>query len=240
MSRGRGRSWSQRGRARGSAAITPRPSSASADARSSRRASSGSTSRTGSMPSSSGAAGVGGADDPPGRGARCLEGRLGRDRRRDAGRVRPQRAAEVPDDALVVVVHDAARPWWTTRSWSACSVGSQRAWTASSWAAAPRHVKRVERSVVVETIRREELVAVQTPQAFLADRSARRTPATSPARRTARADRAWAEGSASWPAIRASRRSRPPTISRSSKDCSRSRSPRCRFARSSSTSARRS
>ncbi len=77
--------------------------------------------------------------------------------------------AEVPEDALVVLVHDAARPLIgdaviervlapLSEGWDGVVPGLRLADT----------VKRVERDTVVETVDREGLVGVQTPQAFLA------------------------------------------------------------------------
>ena len=76
--------------------------------------------------------------------------------------------AEVPEDALVVLVHDAARPLVSDavlervlaplgEGWEGVVPGLPLADT----------VKRVERDAVVETVDREGLVGVQTPQAFL-------------------------------------------------------------------------
>jgi 2-C-methyl-D-erythritol 4-phosphate cytidylyltransferase len=76
---------------------------------------------------------------------------------------------EVPDDALVVLVHDAARPLVSdaviervlaplSEGWDGAVPGARLADT----------VKRVRGDAVVETVSRDELVAVQTPQAFLA------------------------------------------------------------------------
>lgn len=77
--------------------------------------------------------------------------------------------AAVPDDADVIVVHDAARP--------AAGVALFRsvidAVRAGADAAIPGipvtdTLKRVEGSTVVETLDRDALVVVQTPQAFTA------------------------------------------------------------------------
>ena len=76
--------------------------------------------------------------------------------------------AEVPDDALVVLVHDAARPFVSeavlervlaplSEGWEAVVPGLPLADT----------VKRVDGDRVLETVDRGGLVAVQTPQAFL-------------------------------------------------------------------------
>jgi 2-C-methyl-D-erythritol 4-phosphate cytidylyltransferase len=77
--------------------------------------------------------------------------------------------AEIPEDAVVVLVHDAARPVLPedviervlaplSDGWDGAVPGLPLADT----------VKRVQGSAVVETLRRDELVAVQTPQAFVA------------------------------------------------------------------------
>lgn len=77
--------------------------------------------------------------------------------------------AEVPPDAAVVLVHDAARPLLTdeviervlaplSEGWDGVVPGLPLADT----------VKRVRDGAVVETLARDELVAVQTPQSFLA------------------------------------------------------------------------
>jgi 2-C-methyl-D-erythritol 4-phosphate cytidylyltransferase len=64
--------------------------------------------------------------------------------------------AEVPEDAAVIVVHDAARP--LGEGFDGAVPGLPLADT----------VKRVRDGVVVETVPRDELVTVQTPQAFVA------------------------------------------------------------------------
>jgi 2-C-methyl-D-erythritol 4-phosphate cytidylyltransferase len=77
--------------------------------------------------------------------------------------------ASVPDDAEVVVVHDAARPLAGADLFDA-TVAAVRAGADGAIAAAPvtDTVKRVEGERVVETLDRTALVAVQTPQAFAA------------------------------------------------------------------------
>ncbi|MFL5945132.1 MAG: 2-C-methyl-D-erythritol 4-phosphate cytidylyltransferase [Gaiellaceae bacterium] len=78
--------------------------------------------------------------------------------------------AEVPSDAAVVVVHDAARPLLEeevlgrvigvlSEGWDGAIPGLPLADT----------VKRIDGERVVETVPREQLRAVQTPQAFVAD-----------------------------------------------------------------------
>jgi 2-C-methyl-D-erythritol 4-phosphate cytidylyltransferase len=78
--------------------------------------------------------------------------------------------AEVPDDAIAVIVHDAARPLVDDdvvgRVLGPLSEGAAGVVPALRLVDT---VKRVRGSEVVETLDREELVAVQTPQAFPAD-----------------------------------------------------------------------
>ncbi len=77
--------------------------------------------------------------------------------------------AEVPEEASTVLVHDAARPLLPeeviARVLAALGEGFDGAVPALPVADT---VKRVADHVVVETLRRDELVAVQTPQAFAA------------------------------------------------------------------------
>lgn len=79
--------------------------------------------------------------------------------------------AEVPSEALVVVVHDAARPLLDDavlgRVLGALSESVDGAIPAMAVADT---VKRVDRGRVVETVDRASLVTVQTPQAFVAER----------------------------------------------------------------------
>ena len=76
---------------------------------------------------------------------------------------------EVPPDADVVLVHDAARPLLppelVPRLLDALAAGFDGAVPGLP---VPDTVKRVHDGVVVETPARDELVAVQTPQAFVA------------------------------------------------------------------------
>lgn len=76
--------------------------------------------------------------------------------------------AEVPDDALVVLVHDAARPLITDavieRVLAPLSDGFDGAVPGLPVADT---LKRLENGVVAETVSRDGLVSVQTPQAFL-------------------------------------------------------------------------
>jgi 2-C-methyl-D-erythritol 4-phosphate cytidylyltransferase len=77
--------------------------------------------------------------------------------------------ADVDEGALVVLVHDAARPLLeddvVERVLGPLADGFDGVVPAVS---VSDTVKRVERGVVVETVAREGLVAAQTPQAFLA------------------------------------------------------------------------
>ena len=78
--------------------------------------------------------------------------------------------AEIPDHAAVVIVHDAARPLVSDevigRVLAPLSEGYDGAVPVLPLADT---VKRVRSDEVVETLDRDELVASQTPQAFLAD-----------------------------------------------------------------------
>ncbi|HEV7525415.1 MAG TPA: 2-C-methyl-D-erythritol 4-phosphate cytidylyltransferase [Acidimicrobiia bacterium] len=73
----------------------------------------------------------------------------------------------VPESADVVVVHDAARPL-ASRALFARVVAAVRAGADAAVPAMPvtDTVKRVRDDVVVETVARDDLVTVQTPQAF--------------------------------------------------------------------------
>jgi 2-C-methyl-D-erythritol 4-phosphate cytidylyltransferase len=77
--------------------------------------------------------------------------------------------AEVPDDAAVILVHDAARPLLldavVERVIAALGEGFDGAVPGLPLADT---VKRVRGGVVTETVPRDELVTVQTPQAFVA------------------------------------------------------------------------
>ena len=78
--------------------------------------------------------------------------------------------AEVPEDAAVVLVHDAARPLLSEAVIERVLTPLSEGWDGVVPAVALADtVKRVEGDRVVETLRRDDLVAVQTPQAFLAD-----------------------------------------------------------------------
>ena len=77
--------------------------------------------------------------------------------------------AEVPDEAAIVLVHDAARPVLpdevVRRLLDALAEGFDGAVPVLP---AADTVKRVQDGVVVETLVRDELAVVQTPQAFVA------------------------------------------------------------------------
>jgi 2-C-methyl-D-erythritol 4-phosphate cytidylyltransferase len=77
--------------------------------------------------------------------------------------------AEVPADAEIVVVHDAARPLATDALFDAVvEAVASGADGAIPGLAVSDTIKRVDGRHVVATVDRENLVAVQTPQAFAA------------------------------------------------------------------------
>lgn len=77
--------------------------------------------------------------------------------------------AEVPEDAAAIVVHDAARPLVTETVLGRVLAPLSQGWDAAVPALPlPDTVKRVDGVAVIETLDRTELVAVQTPQAFVA------------------------------------------------------------------------
>jgi 2-C-methyl-D-erythritol 4-phosphate cytidylyltransferase len=78
-------------------------------------------------------------------------------------------AAEVPDDSLVLLVHDAARPVLPDEVIERVLGPLSDGWDGAVPALPVSDtVKRVENEQVVETVPREGLFAVQTPQAFVA------------------------------------------------------------------------
>lgn len=89
-----------------------------------------------------------------------------------ATRAESVRAAveEVPADAAIIVVHDAARPLLDDAIVERVLQPLAEGWHGAV-AALPLAdtVKRVRGRDVVETVDRSDLVAAQTPQAFLAD-----------------------------------------------------------------------
>ncbi len=77
---------------------------------------------------------------------------------------------DVPGDAAVVLVHDAARPLLREEVIERVLAPLSEGWDGVVPALPLADtVKRVEGDRVVETVQRADLVAVQTPQAFLAD-----------------------------------------------------------------------
>jgi 2-C-methyl-D-erythritol 4-phosphate cytidylyltransferase len=77
--------------------------------------------------------------------------------------------AEVPEDAAVVLVHDAARPLLPEDVVERVLAPLSEGWDGAVPAlAVPDTVKRVRGAEVVETLDRSELVLAQTPQAFVA------------------------------------------------------------------------
>jgi 2-C-methyl-D-erythritol 4-phosphate cytidylyltransferase len=77
--------------------------------------------------------------------------------------------AEVPGDAAVVLVHDAARPVLDDAVVERVVTALTDGWDGAVPALPVLDtVKRVDGERIVETLRREELRAVQTPQAFVA------------------------------------------------------------------------
>lgn len=74
---------------------------------------------------------------------------------------------EVPPDAAVVIVHDAARPLVTDAVIERVLTPLSEGWDGVVPAVPVKDtVKRVRGEEVVETLEREDLVAAQTPQAF--------------------------------------------------------------------------
>ncbi len=77
--------------------------------------------------------------------------------------------AEVPDDAAVALVHDAARPLLPDEVIERVLAPLGEGWDGVvPTLPVSDTVKRVESDRVVETLPRGDLVAVQTPQAFVA------------------------------------------------------------------------
>jgi 2-C-methyl-D-erythritol 4-phosphate cytidylyltransferase len=77
--------------------------------------------------------------------------------------------AEVPQDALIALVHDAARPLVTDEVVERVLAPLTDGWDGAVPAIPLADtVKRVAKDAVVETVDRSDLVAVQTPQAFAA------------------------------------------------------------------------
>ena len=77
--------------------------------------------------------------------------------------------AEVDSDAAVVAVHDAARPVLPEEVLERVLTALNEGWDGAVPALhLPDTIKRIRGGQIVETLPREELVAAQTPQAFLA------------------------------------------------------------------------
>jgi 2-C-methyl-D-erythritol 4-phosphate cytidylyltransferase len=77
---------------------------------------------------------------------------------------------EVPPDAAVILVHDAARPLLEDEVVERLLGALNEGWDGAVPAMPLSDtVKRVEGDRVVETLRRDELRTVQTPQAFVAE-----------------------------------------------------------------------
>jgi 2-C-methyl-D-erythritol 4-phosphate cytidylyltransferase len=77
--------------------------------------------------------------------------------------------AEVPEDAVVVLVHDAARPLLPPEVVERVLAPLSEGWDGVIPALpVPDTIKRVEGDRVAETLDRSALVAAQTPQAFVA------------------------------------------------------------------------
>jgi 2-C-methyl-D-erythritol 4-phosphate cytidylyltransferase len=77
--------------------------------------------------------------------------------------------AEVPEEAAVVVVHDAARPLLDDAVVGRILTALNDGWDgAIPVLPLADTIKRVDGDAVVETLPRDELRAVQTPQAFVA------------------------------------------------------------------------
>jgi 2-C-methyl-D-erythritol 4-phosphate cytidylyltransferase len=77
--------------------------------------------------------------------------------------------AEVGDDAAVIVVHDAARPLLLDEVLERVLTALNEGWDGAVPALPLADtVKRVRDGQIVETLPRHELVAAQTPQAFVA------------------------------------------------------------------------
>jgi 2-C-methyl-D-erythritol 4-phosphate cytidylyltransferase len=79
--------------------------------------------------------------------------------------------AEVPDDALVVLVHDAARPLLSGDVLERVLAPLSEGWDGVvPGVPIVDTVKTVSGEAVTGTLSREKLIAVQTPQAFLASK----------------------------------------------------------------------
>ena len=78
--------------------------------------------------------------------------------------------AEVPGQAAVVLVHDAARPLVSDDVIERVITGLEDGWDAAvPVLPVTDTVKRIDGDAVLETVDREQLAAAQTPQAFLGE-----------------------------------------------------------------------
>ncbi len=75
----------------------------------------------------------------------------------------------VPEDTDIIAIHDAARCFVTPKIIKDCVSSAIRFGSGVAAVAATDTIKRAKDGVVMETLRREELVCVQTPQVFRAD-----------------------------------------------------------------------
>jgi 2-C-methyl-D-erythritol 4-phosphate cytidylyltransferase len=75
----------------------------------------------------------------------------------------------LPHDADVVVVHDGVRPFFTSDMVVSVIEAAREVGAAVTASPVTDTLKRVDSGVVVETVSREGLVCVQTPQAFRRD-----------------------------------------------------------------------
>ena len=74
--------------------------------------------------------------------------------------------AAVPDGADVIVVHDAARPLATAALFEAVVAAATDHGAAICAMPVSDTIKRVDGGLVIDTLERDQLMAVQTPQAF--------------------------------------------------------------------------
>ena len=74
--------------------------------------------------------------------------------------------AAVPDEADVIVVHDAARPLATAALFEAVVAAANDHGAAICAMPVSDTIKRVDGGLVIDTLERDQLMAVQTPQAF--------------------------------------------------------------------------
>ncbi len=87
---------------------------------------------------------------------------LGGERRQDSVRA----ALEAVGDADIVAVHDAARPLCAPRLFVDCVAAAREHRAATVATPVVDSIKRAAGGVIVQSLEREELFAIQTPQAF--------------------------------------------------------------------------